>query len=81
MLCPCSRCRRMAYHKKEEDEHHLVTKGFDKNFIKKQQECHDRAAEPIGVDDDDEGEGGADQDDREATTNLFSSLISGAIHG
>ena len=31
--CPCSKCHCMLYHGKEEVEHHLVTKGFDKNFI------------------------------------------------
>lgn len=81
--CPCKRCRRMAYLNRDAVELHLNSRGFDPYYIK--QHHTGRSAKRLVVDDDDRGvcevDDEGDHDDGVSSTNLLSSLISGAIHG
>ena len=45
--CPCLRCRGVVYKTKSEVQMHLVTKGFDENFVK--EKVNDPPAMMIGM--------------------------------
>jgi len=71
--CPCSRCHGVVYKTKSEVRMHLVTKGFDENFVK------EKVNDPPCNDDRDANEGVAD--DSSFGNNLVSALIRGASSG
>lgn len=73
--CTCCRCHCLVYITKIEVEQHLLTKGFDKDFIKQKR----RVAEPM--DDDCDFSEAEARDDSGSTKDLLTSLISGAIDG
>jgi hypothetical protein len=70
------------FHNRDTIEGHLARSGFDWDFTKDQKKHHHLAAGPIvRVDDYDDLDDHDNHDDRGATSKLFTSLISGAIHG
>jgi hypothetical protein len=71
--CPCSRCRSMAFRTKREVKHHLLSKGFDEDYMQRE--------EKNGEEQDEGNIEGAIMGDAVATTDLVSALIRGAIHG
>jgi hypothetical protein len=72
-LCPCSRCRGVVYKTKSEVQMHLLTKGFDENFVKEKGNV-----EPWT---DDRGLNVGPTDDASSATNLVSAIIRGASSG
>jgi len=69
-LCPCSRCCGVVYKSKSEVQLHLLSKGFDVNFVKEKrssiQPCDNDMDLHVGP-----------SDDASAGYNLVSSLIRG----
>lgn len=72
--CPCTRCRCLLYRKQSEVQKHLLSRGFDSEFIKGEGEGDGKELDEDNACDEGTGDGGSIND-------LVSSLIRGAIHG